>query len=453
MKKLLLVTLLAVAINATAQTTPADPNAQQQPAQPGAQDQPAQGQQKKEIKDPGEFNAYMEPIQSQDPQQKIMGLEAFLQRYPNSVVREDAMEALMGAYQQTGNWPKTLETAQKLVQAYPNNLGGLAILAYSARQNAAAGQNPEQNVQQARQYGEQGLRAVQAAKAPEGVSPADFEKRKQQLATIFNGAVGFAALQAKQYDVAQQHLRAAVQSNPNDFLDNYQLALAYLSAPEPPQQPGATEPAPNPNMVQGLWFIARAVNLAPAGATRQQVEKYGTGMYRRYAGPGKEQGWSQLLAQTRTTPMPPEGFNIQAYSKADAAAELANSKPVKDMSMDEWELILRYADPAVAEKVWAQIKSLGKVAFIGKVIEAEKTSLSLAGTAEAIQDNRINVVVEMAGPIPANLMPKVGADQAVQATPVSYEPNPFMMTMSDGVLVSQKKPVAPARRPPARRRR
>lgn len=451
MKKLLLVTLLAVAVAAAAQTTPADPNAQQ-PAQPGAQDQAAQGQQKKEIKDPGEFNAYMEPIQSQDPQQKIMGLEAFLQRYPNSVVREDAMEALMGTYQQTGNWPKTLETAQKLVQAYPNNLSGLAILAYSARQNAAAGQNPEQNVQQARQYGEQGLRAVQAAKAPEGVSPADFEKRKQQLATIFNGAVGFAALQAKQYDLAQQHLRAAVQSNPNDFLDNYQLALAYLSAPEPPQQPEATAPAPNPNMVQGLWFIARATNMAPPQA-RAGVEKYGTGMYRRYAGPGKEQGWAQLLAQTRTTPMPPADFNIQAYSKADAAAELANSKPVKEMSMDEWELILRYAEPPVAEKVWGQIMSLGKVAFIGKVIEAEKTSLRLAGTAEAIQDNRINVVVEMAGPIPANLMPKVGADQAVQATPVSYEPNPFVMTMSEGVLVSQKKPAAPARRPPARRRR
>jgi hypothetical protein len=260
------------------------------------------------------------------------------------------------------------------------------------------------------------------------VNPADWEKRKTQLATIFNGAVGFAALQAKQYEAAQEHLRAAVQSNPNDFLDNYQLALAYLSAPEPPQQPGATEPAPNPNMVQGLWFIARATNLAPAQA-KAGVEKYGTGMYRRYAGPGKEQGWAQLLAQTRTTPMPPQGFTIQAYSKADAAAEMARSKPVKDMSMDEWELILRFAEPSVAENVWTQIKSLGKVAFIGKVIEAEKTTLRLAGTAEAIQDNRINVVVEMAAPIPANLMPKVGADQAVQATPVSYEANPFMMTM------------------------
>jgi hypothetical protein len=264
--------------------------------------------------------------------------------------------------------------------------------------------------------------------------------------------VGFAALQAKQWDVAQQHLRAAVQNNPNDFLENYQLALAYLSQPEPQAQPGATEPPANPAMVQGLWFIARAVNLAPAQA-RAGVEKYGTAMYRRHAGPGKEQGWTQLLAQTRTAPMPPQGFNIEAYSKADAAAEMAKSKPVKDMAMDEWEFILRYAEPTVADGVWTQIKALGKVAFSGRVVEADKTNLRLAGTAEAIQENRINVVVEMAGPIPANIMPKVGADQAVQGTPVSFEKEPFMMTMSDGVLITQKKPAAPARRPAARRRR
>jgi hypothetical protein len=35
---------------------------------------------------------------------------------------------------------------------------------------------------------------------------------------------------------------------------------------------------------------------------------------------------------------------------------------------------------------------------------------------------------------------------------VSYEREPFMMTMSDGVLIATKKPAAPARRPARRRR-
>jgi len=177
MKKILVTIVLGFAVVASGQTTsqqapaqPATPPQQpagqapaaqpgQQPAQAGQQPaqpaqtgqtaqpgQPAAPQQKKEIKDPAEYNAYMGAVQQSDPNAKISGLEAFVTQYPNSVMKEDALEALMGAYQQANNAAKMADAAQRLLQANPCNLRALALLAYTKRAAAEANQNPQQNL-------------------------------------------------------------------------------------------------------------------------------------------------------------------------------------------------------------------------------------------------------------------------------------------------------------------
>src|SRR5207249_12336233 len=118
--------LLALSAMAVGQTTA--PQSQGQPAasQPAATQQPgtapAAGQpgapaqpQKKEIKDPAEYNAYVSAVQQKDPAAQISGLEAFLTQYPNSVVKEDALEALMGAYQKANNAAKMADAANRLL--------------------------------------------------------------------------------------------------------------------------------------------------------------------------------------------------------------------------------------------------------------------------------------------------------------------------------------------------
>src|SRR5580704_17662243 len=114
-----------------------------QPAQPAAQAAPA-AQQKKEIKDPAEYNAYVGAVQQSDANAKISGLEAFLTQYPNSVMKEDALELLMGSYQQAGNAAKMADTAKRLLTANPNNVRALALLCYTDRTQAQANQNPQQ---------------------------------------------------------------------------------------------------------------------------------------------------------------------------------------------------------------------------------------------------------------------------------------------------------------------
>ena len=97
MKKILIAIVLVCAVWAVAQEPAAQPPAQAPPPAAQAQpSQPAQPPQKKEIKDPAEYNAYVGAVQQADPTAKVSGLEAFLTQYPNSVMKEDAYEIADG---------------------------------------------------------------------------------------------------------------------------------------------------------------------------------------------------------------------------------------------------------------------------------------------------------------------------------------------------------------------
>ncbi|HEY6935533.1 MAG TPA: hypothetical protein VI424_00195 [Terriglobales bacterium] len=462
MKKTLVsivVVIVAVAVLETMSVLPAlaQQPAAQQPAAGQAAPSAQAPQQKKEIKDPAEYNAYVGAIQQSNPQAKASALEAFLQQYPNSVMKTDALELLMATYEQAGDTAKMQATADRVLQADPNNLRALALLTYSHRHQAEQNQNPQQNLAAAAQYGEKGLQALASAPKPDGMSDADFSKLKDQTSAIFNGAVGLSALQNKDYKSAMEHLRAAVDQNPNNLTDVYPLALAYYSAgnppkpstPPPPPADANNPPPPDPAVVdanvQGLFFIARAVNLASGQA---QIADFGKKWYTKFH--GNDQGWTDLVANAKTQTLPPQGFTIAAAppppTPAKQAEDLVNSKPIKEMSFAEWQLVLTSGNQAAADKVWSAIKGV-PLQIEGTIISATARQLQIAATVDDIDAKKPDITLNMLAPIPARLMPKAGASIPFEGTPVSYEAKPFMMVMEKGQLLTVKKPT------PTRRRR
>jgi len=441
MKNTLVAIVLGMAGLAAAMHPPApsQPAAQQpaasQPAQPAASPQPPQ--QKKEIKDPAEYNAYVGAVQQTDPNAKISGLEAFMVQYPNSVMKEDALELLMGAYQQSGNAAKMSETANKLLTINPNNVRALALLAYSERTQAQGGVNAQQNLASAMQHGKAGLSALQSFSKPEGMSDADFQKLKTQMSSIFNSAVGLGALQAKDYPTAQTSLKAAADASPTDFSLVYPLALAYLQ-PDPP------------DYLNGIWYAARASVVAPTPQYQAQIEKYAKSQYVKYH--GGEDGWPDVLAQAKANPLPPAGFAIKpAPSPAEQAAALVQSKKPETMDFAEWQLVLSEGKPEDAEIVWNAIK--GKpLQFAAQVITVTPTKLELAASVDDIEKKRADVELTMKTTIPARLMPKQGAETQVEGTPVSYTPKPLVIVMEEGGLLKAASPAAPARKAAPRKK-
>jgi len=464
MKKIVLAMLLVAAVSAVAQTASA-------PAQPVPQQSPAPAPaapQKKEIKDPAEYNAYVGAVQQTDAAAKVSGLEAFVTQYPNSVMKEDALELLMGAYQQllsqaktpdqqALDQTKTLETAKRVLQANPNNLRALALLAYTKRIMAKT----PQDLIEAGQYGEKGLQALQTAQKPDGMSDADFQKFKMQTGVVFNGAVGMSAYQSKDSAKAQQYLRAAVDADPTDVNNIYPLALSYLTA-GPPEK-----------AVDGLFFIARAANLIADPKGKADVTKFGKSKYVKYH--NGEDGWSDLMAKAATATLP-TGITITKYvpptpaeqcsdrlkteTPADAGqlAELTKKK-VEGMSFAEWELCLSEGTPADADKVWGVLKGKplqmaahiisieppSKITEHGKSVDAP-TKLKLAGSSDDIDAKRADIDLTMSAAIPAKQMPKEDTDFQFEGTPVSYVAKPFVMTMNEGALLVKAAP-KPAKPP------
>jgi tetratricopeptide (TPR) repeat protein len=395
--------------------------------------QPAQGQpsapqtQAPVIKDPAEYNAYVGATQQKDPAAEISGLEAFVTQYPNSIMKPQALEILMALYQQT-NSPKVMDAAQRVLAANPDNVKALVVLAYSERAT--------QKWADAKQHSEHALEVLPKWTKPDGVTDADFAKQKQQFGFIMESVAGFSALQLKDYASAQKHLRTAVEADPNNVENVYALATALL----PPSTPA--------DEVNGLFFIARAVNLITDPTGKEQVKKFGRSKYMRYH--GGEDGWTDLLAQTASTPLPPAGFTIKpAPTPAEQAHNFVVATPPDKMDFAQWEFILANGSQEDRDTVWNAIKGKA-VQLNGTVIKATATEVDVAGSLDDIEAKKADITLTFEEKLPLKMIPKEGASLDFQGEPASYTPNPFMMTMEKGKLPTPKPaPKAPVHKKPA----
>jgi tetratricopeptide (TPR) repeat protein len=450
MKKILLTVVLGVAVSAVAQSTAAP--AQGQPAAaPAAQAStppaaPAGQAAAPVIKDPAEYNAYVAAYQQQDANARISGLEAFLTQYPNSVMKNQALEILMGTYQQANNMKKTMETATKLVTADSCNVRGLALLAYFDRvlaQSAAANDpNSKQEVTDGKKYGQQGLDCLDKATDPEIL------KMKPQMTGIFNAAIGIACLQDKDYDCAIKSLRGAVDANPADFSVVYPLALSYWPDPKTPTTPE--------NSRNAIWYASRASAVAPAQA-QAQVEKYAKSLYRRFH--GDEDGWPDFLAKAKAGTAAPSAADLTTMippppTPADQAHKMVQETTPDKMDFATWEFVFSNGSKEDQDLVWNAIKGKA-VQMNGTIISTTPTEFSIAGSSDDIDAKKADITLQFADKVSVKLIPKDGASFDFRGEPASYTPNPFMMIMEKGVILKAappapaKKSAAPVHKKPA----
>src|SRR5579862_617763 len=432
MKKILLTVVLGVSVVAVAQNPQP---AQSQPATPAPQAAaPAASQSAAPvIKDPAEYNAYVAAMQQKDPTAKISGLEAFVTQYPNSVMKNQALEILMQTYQQSNNVKKAMETAGKLVAADPCHVPSLTLLTYVNRMMAQGGDpNWKQESADAEKYGQQGLDCLPKFNKPEGTSDADFTKMKAQMTGNFEAGIGWGALQDKDYAKSATHLKAAVDANPPDSQKDlallYPLALSYLQQTPPDYQ-------------NGVWYAARAAAVAPA-PNQPAIEKYARSQYIKYH--QGDDGWADVLNAAKAggpqvpIPAPP--------TPADQAHDMVTKTAPDKMDFATWEFVLANGSQADQDTVWNAIKGKA-VQMNGTIISTEADQFMIAGSSDDIDAKKADITLKFEEKVPARLIPKDGASFDFQGEPASYTPNPFMMVMEKGQLL-RAKPATPAKKPP-----
>ena len=386
-----------------------------------AQQSPSAG--RKTIKDPAEYNAYITALNTQDAAQRAAAMETFVTQYPGSVVKTDALEQTMAAYQQTGNVPKLTSTANHILEIDPGSVRALAILTYLDRAHATQGDT--KTVAQAGADADKGLKALPAWQKPADMSDADFEKLRKQMDAIFQGAAGFAALQAKDYQAARDHYTKSIVDDPTNLQDVYQLAVAELEM--------------KPIDTDGFWHIAQALQLAHDNAAAQKsVESYGKAKYRRYH--GGEDGWEQLVAAGGQLTRPADFSVKPAPTPAEIAVKAVQENAPGDLSFSDYEFVLSLRDASPANKDAAarvmqailgkEKQGAAKLKIPVKVISATSGTIQAAITDENQQANKADMQITMMKPMPH--LPAAGEMIDVIGVITDYVIAPFSFIMKEG---------------------
>jgi hypothetical protein len=378
------------------------------------------------IKDPAEYNAYISALNIVDPVAKAAAMEAFAAAYPTSVVQIDALEQAMAADQQAGDAAKVEAVATRILAIRPDAVRELGVVVFLVRGRATATADPQASqalAEAAAANAERGLAALSKWSKPDSIADAEFVSNRNQLASIFNGALGFRSLKRKDYAAAASYYLAALKAEPDDLTNVYQLAIAKLQS--------------NPVDPTGFWWAARAYDLAAAAknsAAQTSIAAFGKASYHRYH--GGDDGWDNLIAAAASSGGPPAGFAVTA---APTAAELA-VKAVADndprsLSLSDQEFVLaqRDASPAnrkAAERVWAMIEATQagavKLKLPMKVIATTADGFDAAMTDDSQEAGRPDVHVRSSAP--GAKSPAPGATVQVIGHFSSYTPQPFSFT-------------------------
>jgi hypothetical protein len=439
MRKVLVTFLLALAVGTLAQASAQTPAGSDQQNVPTNQ---------KVIKDPAEYNAYVNALNLKDPAAKGAAMEAFVAQYPQSIVKIDALQEAMAAYQAAGNGAKIQELAKRVLAEEPKNVRALAIVTFFDRSQSKT----PADFEKVKAEGEQGLESVGAWSKPDGMSDAEFAELRTKMKAIFAGAAGFGALQIKDYAGAQKNLLVAIEADPTNLEVPYQLGIAYLKA--------------TPLDKKGFWYVAKAYNMAVAAnnaAGAKAINAYGAAEYKRFHG-GMD-GWDAFRDGVATQSAPPAEVAITpAPTLPEIACKAVQDNDPATLSFADWEFILQYRDSGAAcnkdaaEKVWTVIQNKqkdakgeqAKLKIPVKVIASTEDTIDAAITDDNQTANKADVHIVMEKPMAK--AQTVGATIDVIGIISEYTPSPFMFTMSHGELPAVKPPVKkpPVKKPPVR---
>lgn len=366
-----------------------------------------------------EYNAYQAMASEKDPQKKVALAEAFLQKYPDSAVKNYVYVAMMNTYQQLGDSAKAIDTAKKLLEIDANNLDALRYLSFAFPFTFKPDDpNASSELSRAESDAKHGLELLSKVPKPANVTDAQFQQAIKPVRDIFNSAVGFVALQRKDYAAAITSFKAALEDNPSDLYAAYRMGVSYLMS----------TPADYNN---GFWYIARAVALGRAAKTGDTggIEKYLDQAYTNYH--GNKDGLDDIITQAAASPNPPSGFQVAALKPPEKTGN-----PNID-NFNEISFPLKLGGPR-AQSAWGQLKGqpLGLGGFVNSVEKGSdsgsyRVKISLdQSKAESSYDI---VLQDSTQPKVSDLSP--GDPVRFQGTIDSYTAAPtFSLTLSSGKI-------------------
>jgi hypothetical protein len=420
-------------------------------------------QQQKQWKDREEYDLYQAILSDQNPNSKLDKLKQWATKYPDSQYADLRAQALLFTYQQLNRPADVFAAAPDVLKFDANNLQALNALVFYVF--ALAPPTAEQNdlATKAANHLLSNIDTLFAAdKKPQGVQDAQWAAAKKDVQTTAQRALGWMAMQKKDFATAETEMVKSLNLEPNNSQVSYWLGSVLMNDARARK---AYDKVPN-----ALFAFARAGAHEGPGAlpeaARKQALEYFERQYNQFHG-GKD-GMEEVVALAKGAALPPAGFKIKSI-KDKLEEEQGNMEKLRteNPALFLWVNIKKELTGDKGAEYFEQIKGSAmpggaegvkkfKAKLISATPETNPTELVL-GIADT---NAGDVKIKLDSALRGKMEP--GVDLQFEGVATGYTKEPFQVQFEvekaslvgwagAGAAPAPKKavPVAPAKRPVA----
>ncbi len=376
-----------------------------------------------------EYKDFTAAAGAANPSQKAQLAAAFVQKYPDSDYKIQALQLQMSAQAGiAGQQGQAVQTAETLIKSGSADASALlpayTIIAFLDPQLVQLN-DPDMaakmaTLTQAATCGQQLLASAPAA-------------QQAQYGPILTKALGFAQLNTKNYDAAIATLTQATQQNPKDPLPYYWIGFADVSKT-------------TPDISSGLFYLAKASVLSPQTAA---FKTYLTSVYTQYH--GSADGLDDVITTATSNAAPPAGYKVMSKVDVENAAAMAayqaKLEALKNQLPPENSFAgieARLKKPDMAAAMWKKTKGVGyELEGLVRAITPKTVDVAVGAT-DASTPADVHLILAL----PLTKRPKVGEKVTIDGVALSFKPNPpnpnssFLLTMNEGSIKGYS-PTAP----------
>jgi len=402
-------------------------------------------------KDRDEYDAFTKVQQTTDPKARLEALKAWEDKYPTSDFIGMRNQYYLDTYSKlAGTDPsmrqKLLDKAQDSLKADPKNANTLYMICLWGP--ITGGASPSADLQAQVDSAAHTLissadDAFAASKKPQGGTDEAWANAKKSAVARAHQALAWDAISKKDLAGAEGEYRESLTVNPEDGPTSSQFGKLLFEEKKYPE---------------ALFEYARAgqysgpgASLPPAG--RQTALDFFNKTYKNFH--GSDDGKDQVLAQAKTSALPPAGFTISSLQDAaNADAQKINDRIKSDPAFGLWYSVKTQLTGDGGPAYFASnVKDAelpgganGIKTFSGMILTVEPADKPTRITVGIEDPTKADATLLFTNAIPAAALTKLKVGEKVDFTGVadSFTKDPYMLTFKDpdipGVVLAPAPP-------------
>jgi hypothetical protein len=407
----------------------------------------------KNWKDAEEYAAFQKVQNATDPKARLEALKAWEDKYPASDYAGLRLQYYLDTLSKLAATdpsmrPVLLSKAQDALKADPKNANAMYLI--SLWGPIYGGANPSPDLVSQVESAAHGFiagadEAFDDKFKPAALPEAEWQKAKISRIALAHNALAWAAASKKDTATAENEYKESLTINP----DSGQTSALY-----------AKQLYEDKKFPEALFQYARTAQYSGPGPSqsatgRQQAMDFFSKLYKTYH--GGDDGKDQVLAQAKTSALPPSGFAISSIeAKMNADADAMNARIKADPAFALWYSLktnlIGDQGPTFFSNSVKETEipggANGVKNFTGTILTVEPADKPTRVTLGVEDPTKADTTLLFTNPIPTAALTKIKVGEKIDFGGVadSYTKDPYMLTFKDPDVAGVELAPAPPRK-------